>query len=211
MKKSDLCFLLAILVLFVMLFACLGLFPFGCDAAFAKGGDEGDEKSSAQRRPFFLSPEASLYLPSHGKTKDAFGDSWSGFGVGINPEAFGWDGPDFEIGGIALSPYFGYFNTERRGNDAHIIPIGVETRWLLGGNEKFQPYAGLGLSLSAVKFEDKDAGVKTGWKVAPGGRVMLGADINKWLNVHASYNVMSDVEGYNFSGFAIGAEISFYF
>jgi hypothetical protein len=193
--------------LFVILFVWLCMFSFCPSAAFAEKEDEG----SPPKKPFFLSPEANVYLPTNSKTKDVFGSNWSGIGVGINPEAFGWDEPDFKLGGITLSPYFAYYNTEKRGNDAHIIPIGVETRWLLGDNEKFQPYAGLGLSISVIKFEDKDAGIKTGWKTAPGARVVLGADINKWLNLRASYNFMGSVEGYNFSGFSIGAEISFYF
>jgi hypothetical protein len=85
----------------------------------------------------------------------------------------------------------------------------LETRWLLSDNEKFQPYAGLGLSISITKFEDRDAGVETGWKVAPGGCVIQGADINKWPNLYASYNLMSDVEGYNFSGFLSGRKYRF--
>jgi hypothetical protein len=200
-KKYGSCFWL------VILFAWFCLLLFCCGTAFAEEGAEEKPK----RKPFFLTPNAGVYLPTHGKTKDAFGSSWTGLGVGVNPEAFGWDEPDFEIGGVALSPYFGYFNTKERGNDAHIIPIGVETRWVFGNDEAFKPYVGLGLSVSAVKFEDRDAGVKTGWKVAPGGRILLGSEFNKWLNIHASYNLMSDVKGYNFSGFSIEAEITFYF
>jgi outer membrane protein W len=127
------------------------------------------------------------------------------------PGGVGWENPDFKLGGIALSPFFGYYNSEKRGNNAHIIPIGMEALWELGDDKNFRPYAGLGLSLSAVKFEDRDAGVKTGWKAVLGGRIVLGADINKWLNIQASYSLMSDIAGYNFSGFSIGAGITFYF
>jgi hypothetical protein len=35
--------------------------------------------------------------------------------------------------------------------------------------------------------------------------------INYVAPLYASYNLMSDVEGYNFSGFSLGTEISFYF
>jgi hypothetical protein len=190
-----------------MLFVCLSLFLFRCGTAFAKE----ENKKSPERKPFFLSPEANWYMPANGKVKDAFGSSWGGFGIGINPEAFGWKEPDLKLGGIALSPFFGYYSSEKRGNEAHIIPIGLEALRELSDDKNFRPYAGLGLFLSAVKFEDRGAGVKTGWKAVPGGRIVLGADISKWLNLQASYSLMSDTAGYDFSGFSIGAGITFYF
>lgn len=191
---------------FVLLLASLCLALYG-GTAFAQ--DSGEEEK--EQRPFFLSPTASLYMPTDGKTKDAFGKTWSGFGVAINTAAFGWEKPGFEVAGVVLTPFIGYYHADRRDNDAHIIPVGLETRWTLADNGSFQPYAGLGLSVSAVKFDDHDAGVKTGWKAAAGGRFVLGADIGRWLNIQAAYNLMDDVENYDFSGFSIGAKISFYF
>lgn len=172
---------------------------------------ENERKSKKEKKPFFLSPNASWFFPSSGKVKDAFGDSWGGLGVGINPEAFGWKQNDPEGGKMQLSPYFGYFSAEKGDNDAHIIPLGIEARWALKEWDSVKTYLGLGLAGYAVKFEDRAAGIDTGWKAAGGGRVMLQADISKWLTLEASYNAISSVEGYNFGGFSIGAEISFYF
>jgi hypothetical protein len=62
-----------------------------------------------------------------------------------------------------------------------------------------------------VKFEDRAAGIDTGWKAAGGGRVMFRADMSRWLILEASYNAISEVRGYNFSGFAVGAKIKIYF
>lgn len=163
------------------------------------------------KSPFLLSPTVSWYLPTDGKTKDTFGSTWSGFGASLNMEALGWKKPGWEVGSLTLRPFVGYYRADHRDNDAHIVPLGIETLWTRPESGKFQPYAGLGLFVSPIKFEDRDAGVKTGWKAAAGGRVVLGADINKWLNVQAAYHLMSEVEGYDFSGFSIAAKITFYF
>lgn len=169
---------------------------------------DGEEK---EKKLFFLSPTAGWYFPSSGKVKDAFGSSWGGFGVSINPEAFGWKKPDVETGGVRLSPYIGYFHAEEGSNEAHIIPLGIEARWTLKEWDGARTYMGVGLSGYGVKFEDRAAGIDTSWRMAGGGRIMLGADIAKWLNLNASYNAISDVEGYNFGGFSVGAKINFYF
>jgi hypothetical protein len=80
-------------MLFVILSACLCLFLFSCGTAFA----EEENKKSRERKPFFLSPEVNWYLPTNGRVKNAFGSSWGGFGIGINPEAFGWKDPDLKL------------------------------------------------------------------------------------------------------------------
>ena len=168
-------------------------------------------ENKREKKPFFLSPNVGWYFPSSGKVKDAFGDSWGGLGVGINPEAFGWKQKDPEGRKMRLSPYFGYYNAEKGDNEAHIIPLGIEARWALKEWEDVRTYLGLGVAGYGVKFEDRAAGIDTGWKAAGGGRIMLQADISHWLTLEASYNAISDVEGYNFGGFSIGAEIKIYF
>jgi hypothetical protein len=165
----------------------------------------------AEDKLFFLSPTAGWYFPTAGKTKDAFGDSWGGLGVTVNLEAFGWGASDWEETGFKLQPYFGYFHADKGNNDAHIIPLGLEARWNLGQWSVFSPYVGLGVAGYGVKFEDRAAGVDTGWRSAFGGRLMLGADVTRWFNIQAAYNLISDVEGYDFSGFSLRGKLKIYF
>jgi hypothetical protein len=174
-------------------------------------GNESESKNTKEKRPFFLSPNVGWFFPSNGKVRDAFGNSWGGLGVGINLEAFGLKKQARETKGASFSPYFGYFNAERGDNEAHIIPIGIEARWTIKEWGDVKTYLGLGLAGYGVKFEDRAAGIDTGWKAAGGGRIMFQADIARWLTLEASYNAISSVEGYNFGGFAAGAKFKIYF
>ena len=165
-----------------------------------------------EKKLFFLSPSAEWYFPSSQKVQDAFGNSWGGLGVDINPEAFGWGRkrPDQKVGEMRFSPYFGYFNADNGDNEAHIVPVGIDARWMLKEWGSTKVYAGVGLAGYGVKFKDWEANIDTGWKAAGGGRILFEID-GKWLTFHTSYNAVSDVEGYNFGGFTIGAKIKFYF
>ena len=178
-----------------------------CRFTGAVWADEGEK----EKKPFFLSPTAGWYFPSSGKVKDAFGSSWGGFGVSINPEAFGWKRKEENTEGVRLSPYIGYFHADEGGNEAHIVPLGLEARWTLKEWDGARAYMGVGLAGYGIKFEDRRAGIDTSWRGAGGGRIMIGADISKWLTLDASYNAVSDVEGYNFGGFAVGAQVNLYF
>lgn len=159
---------------------------------------------------FFLSPTYSWYMPTSGKVKSAFGSSWEGFGVVLNMETFGWANK-LQAGDFKLYPYFGYYHASEGPNEATIIPIGLEGRWGLEQSGAMKPYFGIGLAGYGVSLEDKAADVDTGWRGAFGGRVMIGADITKWFNVQASYNLVSDVKGYDLSGFGIQAKVNLYF
>jgi hypothetical protein len=185
---------------FLAALSCLLCLTASAKASFAEAG-----------KLFFLSPTAGWYFPTDGKTKKAFGDSWSGLGISINLEALGWDVSGWEAAGLKLRPYFNYFHTKKGDNDAHIIPIGLDARWDLGEWGIFNPYVGLGIAGYGVRFEDRRAGVDTGWRGAFGGRLMFGADITRWFNIQAAYNLISDVEGYDLSGFSLQGKLKIYF
>jgi hypothetical protein len=160
---------------------------------------------------FFLSPTIGWYFPTNGKTKNAFGDSWTSWGIALNLEALGGGIADWEIAGLRLQPYFNYFHTEKGDNDAYVIPVGLDARWDLGKWGVVSPYVGLGVAGYGIRFEDRGAGVDTGWRGAFGGRLMFGADITRWFNIQAAYNMISDVEGYDLSGFSVQGKLKIYF
>lgn len=160
------------------------------------------EKTCAAEKLFILSPTYSGYFPSSGKTKDAFGSSWTGFGVALNLESLG-----INTSVWGFHPYSGYFHADEGDNDAHIIPLGLEYRRGLSENI----YFGIGASVNAVKFEVRDKGIDTGWRGAVGARLGLGMNVTKWFNIHAAYNFMSEVKDYDFSGFSIQGKVNFYF
>jgi hypothetical protein len=143
--------------------------------------------------------------------KNAFGSSWNGFGIALNLESLGSGLSEWEAAGLKLYPYFGYFHTDNGGSDAHIIPLGLEARWYMGEWSVFSTYVGLGVGGYGVNFEDREAGIDTGWRGAFGGRLLLGANITRWFDIYAAYDLISDVKGYNLSGFSIQGKLKIYF
>jgi hypothetical protein len=166
------------------------------------GAAEGGEKL------FFLSPALTGYFPTGSRVQNAFGSSWLGVGVALNMEALTGG---VEAAGLHFVPYFGLYHGEKHDNDAWIIPIGIQARWGLTEQGNLRPYAGIGIAGYGINFEDRSAGVDTGWKSAFGGRFMLGMDVTRWFNVEAAYNIVSDVKGYDLSGFSIQGKFKIYF
>lgn len=175
----------------------------------------GELETKEEREPqlFFLSPSFGWYFPTSGKTKDAFGDSWSTVGVSFNLGALTGKSLVVRTGNVELRPFFGYIRGEQDDNDIKIIPIGLESRWQLYSNDTVRIYTGMGVSFSLMKFDIPKSNIDTSWRGAMGGRIMIGADITKWLNLQAAYNLInvSSVEGYDFNGFSLRARINLYF
>lgn len=173
----------------------------------------GERLALASDKPFLLSPVVGWYFPTDGKTKDAFGDNWFSIGVTLNFEALGWKKSSINSGNVKLYPFFGYIHASEGNNAAHIVPIGLEARWNLAREEDatIKPYWGLGAALYGVKFHDRDAGVESNWRGTFGGRLMAGTDITKWFNIEAAYHLISDVKGYDFSGFSVRGKVTFWF
>jgi hypothetical protein len=164
--------------------------------------------AEGEKKPFFLSPAVSGYFPTDSKTRDAFGSAWWGIGVTLNTEAlFG----GFDSAGLSFAPYFGLYHGDKEDNDAWVIPLGIQARWTLSAQGSVKPYAGIGVAGYGIKFDDRPAGVDTGWRGAFGGRFMLGMDITRWFNVEAAYNIVSEVKDYDLSGFSIRGKFRIYF
>ncbi|MDR3231933.1 MAG: hypothetical protein LBT65_10880 [Synergistaceae bacterium] len=156
---------------------------------------------------FFLSPAVSGYFPTSSKTRDAFGSSWWSIGVTLNMETL-VDG--FAAGGFSFSPWFGLYHADKNDNDAWVVPVGLQVRWGLSGSGSVRPYAGVGVAGYGIRFEDRDAGVDTGWRGAWGGRFLLGMDVTRWFNVEAAYNFISEVKDYDLSGFSLQGKFKMY-
>lgn len=172
---------------------------------------EEQEEQKKEKKIFFLSPTLGYFLPSSGKTRDAFGSSWGGFSVSVNPEAFGWKSPQVKAGGMELTPYIGFTRAKRGDNKAYIIPVGVATSWKLKEGKNYATSLSLALSANGVRVKVPDEGINSDWKVAAGARLTLGYSLAKWLELTAGYSFMTKVEGYDFNGFSVGAKINFYF
>lgn len=173
--------------------------------------DQAQTKPEREPRLFLLSPSAGWYFPTDSKTKDTFGNTWTAFGVSLNLGALKGTEMIVRTGGFELRPFFGYISQEHNNNDIKIIPIGLESRWQLYKNDNFRFYSGLGLSVNFVKFDIPSENIDISWRGALGGRVLLGADVTKWLNIQATYNIVDTVECYDFDGFHLRARINLYF
>jgi hypothetical protein len=166
------------------------------------------DAAEGNKKLFFLSPVLTGYFPTDSSAQNAFGSSWWGVGVSLNMETLIGGA---EVAGLSFAPYFGLYHGEKHDNDAWIIPIGIQARWGLSEHGSLRPYVGIGIAGYGIKFEDRSAGVDTGWRSAFGGRFTLGMDITRWFNVEAAYNVVSEVKGYDLSGFSLQGKFRIYF
>lgn len=175
-----------------------------------KQGEEQEEQQK-EKKIFFLSPAVGYFIPSSGKTRDAFGSSWGGFYVSVNPESFGWKSPHVKAGDMELTPYIGFTYAKRGDNKAYIIPVGVATSWKLKEGKNYATSLSIALAANGVRVKVPDEDINSDWKVAAGARVTLGYSLAKWLELSAGYSFMTKVEGYDFNGLSIGAKVNFYF
>ena len=173
--------------------------------------DQKETKPEREPRLFFLSPAAGWYFPTDSKTKDTFGNTWTSFGISLNLGALKGTEMIVRTGGFELRPFFGYISQEHNNNDIKIIPVGLESRWQLYKNDSFRFYSGLGMSVNFVKFDIPSENIDISWRGVVGGRLLLGADVTKWLNIQATYNIVDKVEGYDFNGLNLRARINLYF
>lgn len=180
-------------------------------AAFAAEPAAEEQKEEQEKKLFFLSPTVGYIFPTSSKTRDTFGSAWGGFAVAVNPEAFGWDTPRVKAAGMTLTPYIGFTYAKEDENKAYIIPVGLATSWKLKEGKHYATSLSLALAAHGVRVKVPDEGINSDWKVAAGARVMLNYSLAEWLHLSAGYNVMTEVEGYNFNGFSVGAKIDFYF
>ena len=156
-----------------------------------------------ERRGFFsqLGIDAETYRPFSSKTRDRFGSSFSGIGIGfgsINPQS-----------GRSLSPDVSIFNESNNGDRALLVLAGLQYRKPFSSDRKgvrFVPYYGVGANLAYGRLRvdgQRDS------NFGAGGSLFLGTTLTRHAFAEARVRGISRVAGFDFSGLSLSAGVRF--
>lgn len=150
---------------------------------------------------------------SQARTKNAFGKSILYYGLTVTQNNLGYN--------WSIKPDFGFFAASKDSNRLFIIPLmAVLSRKFAKPGDEFQPYVKLGAGLAYFDFRidepnnglapqgtfTRTSGHKIGWA----STAEVGAIAAQRFRIFAAYNFYSKQSGFDFSGFQIGATISFF-
>lgn len=149
-----------------------------------------------------IGPEAEIYVPFSGKTKDRFGSSFKGIGVGfgsVRPQAGGRWKPDISI-----------MRESEDGDRALVALAGLQYRRPFSGtvddDARYVPYYGAGANLVYGRLRvdgDRDS------DFGAGASVFIGTSIGRRTFVEARVRGLTEVADYNFSGVSLTAGLRF--
>jgi len=149
-----------------------------------------------------IGPEAEIYVPFSSKTKDRFGSSFKGLGIGfgsIRPQAGGRFSPDISI-----------MREEQSGDRALLALAGLQYRKTFAAtvddDERYVPYFGAGANLVYGRLRVND---QRDSDFGAGASVFVGTSIGRRAFVEARVRGLSEVADYNFSGVSLSAGLRF--
>ncbi len=149
-----------------------------------------------------IGPDAEIYIPFSSKTKDTFGSSFTGVGIGfggVRPEAGGHFSPDFSL-----------LHESQNGDRALLGIAGLQFRKTFDSNfdenARFVPYYGAGANLIYGRLRVNG---ETDDNFGAGASVFLGTSIGRHAFVEARVRALSSVANYNFSGLSLSAGLRF--
>jgi hypothetical protein len=148
-----------------------------------------------------------IFLPSSGKTRDRFGKSWGGIGIGVGRP----DRPS-SAGRISFD-----FSTEYKNsgdNHAFLAPIGVSYRRAFNPDDlthsnTFIPYYGISADLVVVDLHSVEDDVHSRFRLSEGGSVLVGTTIGASGFVEGKYTAIAKVQGFDLSGIRLAVGIRF--
>lgn len=157
-------------------------------------------------RNVYIAANGSFFFPTQGRLKDAFDDQivFAGLSFAQNNLDYNW----------RVRPDFGVFNANRNGNRLLIVPVTASvSRIFAQPGDSFQPYVKLegGIAYTDYAITDRATAIRTsGNKVLPTGGAEVGLILSQRVRVFASYHTYGKADGWDFSGFQIGAVFSLF-
>ena len=162
-------------------------------------------QSDAGKRSFpEIGPEVEVYVPFSSKTRDRFGSTFTGIGIGFGsavPRTGGQIRPDIAI-----------VRAESGRNEALFIAGGLQYRRTfvdqVAADARYVPYYGAGLNLMYGKVETR-ARNRDEDDFGAGASVFVGTSVGRRAFVEGRLRGLNSVNSYNFSGLALTAGLRF--
>lgn len=151
-------------------------------------------------------PNANVYFPSSGKTRDRFGDAWFGFGLGVGPVRQSTKG-----GRQAISVDVGVYNSRRRRGDgrALFIPLGLSYRQGVETGNRIVPYLGASANVNVVSMRSDQDNVSPGLRAGLAASGILGVSFGDSAFFEGRYLAASKIRGFDLSGLRLSAGVRF--
>ncbi len=151
-----------------------------------------------------IGPEVEVYLPFSSKTRDRFGSTFTGIGLGLGSAA--------PRAGGAIRPDIAILRAESGRNEALFVAGGLQYRRTfsdqVAADTRYVPYYGAGLNLIYGKVETR-ARNRDEDDFGAGASVFVGTSVGRRSFVEARVRALSSVNDYNFSGLALMAGLRF--
>jgi hypothetical protein len=185
--------------------------PAQAGAQATQSGTQTPPKKPKPPKSPFLGLNVGGYFPSGGRARQAFGNTWLGFGPTFG-SVTGWKGfsihPD-------LQSLYEVGSSPDDNNKAFVVLGGVSFRYTFESSfyyeddkwkiHTFAPYVGFttDLQYSDIVAHYYGVSVKT---LTPAGTVYVGTTIGKNFYIEGRYTLLSSVEGFDLSGasFTVG-------
>ena len=154
------------------------------------------------------------YLPSNAAAKSKFGESWTGYGLGLGPIY----APQVTR---AISPDLTILSTKKKFTSAILIPVGVSFRKSLtpldmdaiqkGIWPRSGAYVGGSVNVVAGQLRSNLPGdnFDSGFKAVAGGSVYAGYVVSEKFSLEARYFGMGKIQNYDFSGLSLSVGLRF--
>ncbi|MBV9849816.1 MAG: hypothetical protein JO250_09110 [Armatimonadetes bacterium] len=162
--------------------------------------DQGQNAPRSNR--FRIGPAVGVFLPTSGKVRDRFGDTWFSIGIGL-----GSINPVSTKGTLALD--LNLFYHERDGNRAFFAPLGLGYRIALAPGTNVIPYAGVSGDINFADITSNPDNVHNSFNVGVGASAFTGLNFGDTAFLEARYYALSSIKGFDLSGLNLQAGYRF--
>jgi len=151
--------------------------------------------------------DASLSVPSGGKTRSRFGKTWTIIGLALgrpdSPSAAGRFGPDFDV-----------TQTSSGNHHAFVAPLGVRYRRAFSANDVQRkrpliPYYGVAADFVVLDLRSPEDNVHSRFRLGYGGSAVVGTTVGASGFAEAKYLAIGRVRGFDLSGASITVGVRF--
>lgn len=151
--------------------------------------------------------DASVFVPSSGKTRSRFGKTWTIIGPALGR-------PDSPSGGGRFGLDFDVTQNSSGNHHAFIAPLGVRYRRAFSADDVKRkrpliPYYGGAADLVVLDLRSPEDNVHSRFRLGYGGSVVVGTTVGASGFAEAKYLALSRVRGFDLSGASVTVGVRF--
>ncbi len=161
-----------------------------------------DQKSQEPRKRLRFGPQIGLYIPTDGRTRSRFGNSWSNIGFGIG-----------NVSNIhqnrRLALDINFISNSNGDSRVFLAPIGLAYSVDLGKARSTTTYAGISANLVIASLRSDIDNLPSRTNAAAGASFFLGNRFGESGFIEARYNAFGKIRTFDLSGVNLRAGYRF--